>query len=389
MIKNIFLIAVLMPFSFAQAVVIKVNAEYAQSLTNPGENEFRITDPCKPLPLSVFCNDNLSRVISIDSDIDRPLAKEGAWWERIFYHSFPSEKTVQLLNGNGLSVTMKFAMTHTGYSIDNPFFVVRNETAIADVNSKCKLVDYIVSVEGDRTDTFFYAIDSSAQKAGGVCFSRDFPEWSRFPAPRVGKIRKFYIGYKLMPVNIGTISNGTYKGKLSLSVGSTKDIDFTNATYRSPTVVDLEFSLVVRNHLKVVFPPTGSKVILQPDGGWRHGDKTPSLSGVMPVQITSSIPYWIKLECQYLSTVDDSCQIKSDKNASLVSMSIYKKSAKGNVLLSPTVKKNFEKNEPISNGLFSFKINKDKVKNMMNYPGSTYKGNVTIIMDAIIEPVYN
>ncbi|HGY1052422.1 TPA: hypothetical protein ACNUVO_003172, partial [Aeromonas salmonicida subsp. pectinolytica] len=69
--------------------------------------------------------------------------------------------------------------------------------------------------------------------------------------------------------------------------------------------------------------------------------------------------------------------------------SIYKKSAKGNVLLSPTVKKNFEKNEPISNGLFSFKINKDKVKNMMNYPGSTYKGNVTIIMDAIIEPVYN
>lgn len=146
MIKIIFLIAALMPFSFAQAVVIKVNAEYAQSLTNPGENEFRITDPCKPLPLSVFCNDNLSRVIAIDSDIDRPLVKEGSWWERIFYHSFPSEKTVQLLNENGLPVTMKFAMTHTGYSIDNPFFVVRNETAIADVNSKCKLVDYIVSV---------------------------------------------------------------------------------------------------------------------------------------------------------------------------------------------------------------------------------------------------
>ncbi|MFS1162439.1 hypothetical protein [Aeromonas salmonicida] len=389
MIKFICLIAVLIPFSFAQAVVIKVNAEYAQSLTNPGENEFRITDPCKPLPLSVFCNDNLSRVISINSDIDRPLVKGGAWWERLFYHSFPGEKTVQLFNENGLSVTMKFAMTHTGYSIDNPFFVVRDETAIADINSKCKLVDYILSFEGDKTDTLFYAIDSSAQKAGGVCFSRDFPEWSRFPAPHVGKVRKFYIGYKLIPVNISAISNGTYKGKLSLSVGSTRDIDFSKSTYRSPTVVELDFSLVVRNHLKVVFPPAGNKVFLQPDGGWRHGDKTPSLSGVMPVQITSSIPYWIKLECQYLSTVDDSCQIKSDKNASLVSMSIYKKSAKGNVLLSPTVKKNFEKNEPLSNGLFSFKINKDKVKNMMNYPGSTYKGNVTIIMDAIIEPVYN
>ncbi|WP_346204842.1 hypothetical protein [Aeromonas salmonicida] len=389
MIKFICLIAVLMPFSFAQAVVIKVNAEYAQSLKNPGENEFRITDPCKPLPLSVFCNDNLSRVIAIDSDIDRPLVKGGTWWERLFYHSFPGEKTVQLFNENGLSVTMKFAMTHTGYSIDNPFFVV-NDAATADVNySRCKLVDYILSTEGNKTDTLFYAIDASNQKTGGVCFSRDFSQWSQYPSPHVGKIRKFYIGYKLMPVNIGAISNGTYKGKLSLSVGSTRDLDFSNSTYRSPTVVDLEFSLVVRNHLKVVFPPTGSKVILQPDGGWRHGDKTPSLSGVMPVQITSSIPYWIKLECQYLSTVDDSCQIKSDKNASLVSMSIYKKSAKGNVLLSPTVKKNFEKNEPISNGLFSFKINKDKVKNMMNYPGSTYKGNVTIIMDALIEPVYN
>ncbi|MDM5137260.1 hypothetical protein [Aeromonas salmonicida] len=388
MIKIICLIAVLMPFSFAQAVVIKVNAEYAQSLKNPGENEFRITDPCKPLPLSVFCNDNLSRVISIDSDIDRPLAKGGTWWERLFYHSFPGEKTVQLFNENGLSVTMKFAMTHTGYSIDNPFFVV-SDAATADVNSKCKLVDYVLSVEGDKTDTLFYAIDASNQKTGGVCYSRDFSYWSQYPSPHVGKIRKFYIGYKLMPVNVGAISNGTYKGKLSLSVGSTRDIDFTNATYRYPTVVDLEFSLVVRNHLKVVFPPAGNKVVLQPDGGWHHGNKTPSLSGVMPVQITSSIPYWIKLECQYLSTVDDSCQIKNNKNSSLVSMSIYKKSTKGHVLLSPTLKKNFEKNEPLSNGMFLFKVNKDKVKDMINYPGSTYKGAVTIIMDAMIEPVYN
>ncbi|MDM5130568.1 hypothetical protein OB962_06065 [Aeromonas piscicola] len=389
MIKIIFLITMLIPFSFAQAVVIKVNAEYAQSLKNPSENEFRITDPCKPLPLSVFCNDNLSRVISIDSDIDRPLVKGGTWWERLFYHSFPGEKLIQLFNENGSPASMKFSMTHTGYSIDNPFFQVTNESLQADSNAKCKLVDNMLSVTGDRTDTIFYAIDLSAQKTGGVCYSGDFSLWSGHPTPRVGKIRRFYLGYKITPVNIGTISNGTYKGKLSLSVGSTRDIDFTNSTYRSPTVVDLEFSLVVRNQLKVVFPPTGSKVILQPDGVWRHGDKTPSLSGVMPVQITSSIPYWIKLECQYLSTIDDSCQIKSDKNASLVSMSIYKKSAKGNVLLSPTLKKIFEKNEPISNGLFSFKINKDKVKDMMNYPGSTYKGNVTIIMDAMIEPVYN
>lgn len=389
MIKIICLIAVLMPFSFAQAVVIKVNAEYAQSLKNPGENEFRITDPCKPLPLSVFCNDNLSRVISIDSDIDRPLVRWGTWWERLFYHSFPGEKTVQLFNENGSPASMKFSMTHTGYSVDNPFFHVTNESLQADANAKCKLVDYMLSLEGNRTDTVFYAIDLSAQKTGGVCYSGDFSEWSAQPAPRVGKIRRFYLGYKLTPVNIGAISNGIYKGKLNLSVGSTRDIDFTNSTYRSPTVVELEFSLVVRNHLKVVFPPAGNKVVLQPDGGWRHGDKTPSLSGVMPVQITSSIPYWIKLECQYLSTVDDSCQIKSDKNASLVSMSIYKKSAKGNVLLSPTLKKIFEKNESISNGLFFFKIDKDRVKNMMNYPGSTYKGNVTIIMDAMIEPVYN
>ncbi|MGL6466069.1 hypothetical protein [Aeromonas hydrophila] len=389
MTKFICLIAVLMPFSFAQAVVIKVNAEYAQSLKNPGENEFRITDPCKPLPLSVFCNDNLSRVISIDSDIDRPLKKGGDLWERLFYHNFPSEKTVQLVNGNGSSVSMKFSITHTGYSVDNPFFPVPKETAEAGGGARCKLVDYVLGLSGSKTDTLFYAIDLSAQKAGGLCYSSDFMSWSQYPKPHIGKIRKFYLGYKLTPVNIGAISNGTYKGKLSLSVGSRRDIDFTNSTYRSPTVVDLEFSLVVRNHLKVVFPPTGSKIILQPDGGWRHGDKMPSLSGTMPVQITSSIPYWIKLECQYLSAVDDSCQIKNDKNASLVSMAIYKKSTKGNVLLSPTLKKIFEKNEPLSNGMFLFKVNKDSVKGMIKYPGSTYKGAVTIIMDAMIEPVYN
>lgn len=378
-----------MPFSFARAVVIKVNAEYSQSLTNPGENEFRITDPCKPLPLSVFCNDNLSRVISVDSDIVRPLVKGGTWWERLFYHRFPAEKTVQLFNENGSPASMKFSMTHTGYSIDNPFFIVRNETVQAGENAKCKLVDYIVEFDGNHTDTLFYAIDLSAQKTGGTCYSGDFLFWASAPSPHIGKIRKFYLGYKLTPVNIGAISNGIYKGKLSLSVGSNRDIDFTNSTYRSPTVVDLEFSLVVRNHLKVIFPPSGNKVILQPDGGWRHGEKTPSLSGVMPVQITSSIPYWIKLDCQYLSVADDSCQIKSDRNVNLASMSIYKKTIKGNVLLSPTLKQTFGKNEPFSNGLFLFKINKDNVKDMMNYPGSTYKGTVTIVMDALIEPVYN
>jgi hypothetical protein len=389
MINFIFLMALLMPFSFAQAEDIKVNAEYAQSLNNPGENEFRITDPCeKTLALSVFCNDDLARVITVDSGISRYLAKGERTYNHLFYHRFHGEKTVQLFNENGSPALMKYSLTHTGYTIQNNYFKMAKEDMEAGPGSKCKLVDYVLSKPGDYTgdyiDTLFYAIDLSAQKNGGECFNRDFSLFSS--VPRYETVKRFFIGYKLTPVNIGAVSNGVYKGKLRLSVGGYGDIDFSPHQINYPLYVALEFTLVVRNQLKVVFPPSGNKVFLQPDGGRLHGEKISSLSGVVPVEITSSIPYWIKLECQYLSVVDDSCQIKNDRNTSLASMSIYKKSTKGNILLSPTIKRTFGKNEPISNG-FLFKVNKDKVKDMINNPG-TYKGNVTIIMDAMIEPVY-
>lgn len=52
--KILLAIILWMPFMAAHAVVVKINAEYSQSISKPGENEFRITDPCTSLPLPFF-----------------------------------------------------------------------------------------------------------------------------------------------------------------------------------------------------------------------------------------------------------------------------------------------------------------------------------------------
>ncbi|WP_139729254.1 hypothetical protein [Aeromonas sobria] len=79
-------------------------------------------------------------------------------------------------------------------------------------------------------------------------------------------MRRFYIGYRLVPPDPLKMQNGTYKGSLTLTVGANQDLDFGNGNYSDSTLT-VNFSLKVQHQIKVEFPPGGDKVVLLPP--WR------------------------------------------------------------------------------------------------------------------------
>lgn len=367
---------------YSHAVPVYINAEYSQHDGGLGYSEFRITDPCVALPISFSCDNNLSRIIALDVNIPKVLAISGREWERLFYHHFPGERIISLSDGKGHSINMKLSFTYTGYSVDNPFFVVGNSMQ-ADGRSNCKLVDYHLLTTGSSTDTILYAIDPSSQKTGGLCFSLPFSSDRGRP---VTHIRRVFFGYKLNPVGVDVLPNGVYEGNLTLHIGSNKDLDYTDMPNQQPTSVNFILRLVVRNQIKVLFPSGSTRLKLNPDGnGWYHS-MTPALSGSIPMQVFSTVPISMKLMCQYLSK--ENCLLKNVSNGKTMTLYVYRRNKGRETLISPVSKTVFTMEQPSFSDLLFFKVDKQSVADVLDFPG-TYRGDVTIVIDAVINPVIN
>lgn len=379
MIKTlIFIFIFMMPFTMAYSVVLKVNAEYSQSRDNPGKNEFRITDPCIKLPLSYFCDDNVSRVVAVDADIDKPIFRGSNAWDRFFFHSFPREKSVTLTSPTGSKVNMKFSFTHTGYTLKNVGVDI-GDAYQAHPNSNCSLVDRDTA---SSTKTVFYSIAANAQKNGGSCYTKIYPN----PIKRINAIiSKYYFGYKLSADNIDTIPNGRYQGRVTLTVGSSnKDLDLGNSAYRAPSIIEMDISLVVRNQMKVEFPHGSNTVVLTPPKGWWNSTLPTVLNSRLPVRISSDTPFWIGLMCQYTHVGGGQCEIRDRSGSHRVPIVISRNNAYGKFILSPSVKVPFKNSKESANDFFLFEIEQSKVDEMRKRPGATYKGIVTLIVDATI-----
>lgn len=83
----------------------------------------------------------------------------------------------------------------------------------------------------------------------------------------------------------------------------------------------------------------------------------------------------------------DGCQIKSDKNDHKVPVKVYGTGIRNKEWPLYAGKKDLYAYHKIladSNRPFRFVVEKKSVQEMMKYPGSTYKGDITIIIDVAI-----
>ncbi|MGU5890715.1 hypothetical protein [Aeromonas hydrophila] len=199
-------------------------------------------------------------------------------------------------------------------------------------------------------------------------------------------------GFRLEAPDPLKMPNGVYKGNLKIRIGNGQDIDLGKATYSGGTEHSLEFTLTVRHQLKVDFPPGGDKVVLLPPGGWsdwvyRGKNRVPpSLRADLHYRMWFSSKIKIILNCEYPN--GDECFIKNTNDGHLVPIHVYWQDT---TLITTTtagflfVPSSDGRPAVNANRFFSFKItDTQKLKEMMQRSGGTYKGKVTIIFDATI-----
>lgn len=113
--------------------------------------------------------------------------------------------------------------------------------------------------------------------------------------------RDMGFSYQLVTPNPLKMSSGTYRGVLNYSIGPGRDFDMGDVMVPDDDLISIDFTLYVQHTMKVEIPPGGSKVILEPQGGWQtwlgHGRKPVRLYRDQTFNISASSRFTMKLEC--------------------------------------------------------------------------------------------
>lgn len=194
------------------------------------------------------------------------------------------------------------------------------------------------------------------------------------------EMSEFYLGFRLKSPNPLKMKNGDYTGTLDLLISPEGDIDLGNGSYSASHT--LNFKLSVKHQIKVDFPLSGKKVILQPNKGW--GNQLTELSNEITYSLWASSNVNVSLRCQY--KFNDACGIKNKKGHT-VGLDVFNlENGHNRTLLTEKTPQVIKVMNPVmgNESKILFRVSNKSVTSMLNYPGSTYSGNVTIVYDASI-----
>ncbi|MDR0208710.1 MAG: hypothetical protein LBJ33_06035 [Pseudomonas putida] len=197
-----------------------------------------------------------------------------------------------------------------------------------------------------------------------------------------------------LPV-LSQMKPGRYLGRVSYSVGSAGDIDLGNSVTIDDTVLDVWVELTITRDIQVEFPPGTDRAVLEPPGGWRTwiGGKPPrQLLRDIPFRISIEGPFSVYLNCEYAVTADR-CGLRNehgDQVAVATRLTLSNVNSGGSGAIKVTLpatehdKRQFDPMQVLRNqpGKLHFSVEGDEVKRMIDNPGSTYQGQITVIFDA-------
>jgi hypothetical protein len=375
-----------------QAASVYVTAEYKPATYEVDGAKFINTTPCHSESWSGFWCSGTSTVdqsqpLFISIAIDRVVKNNNNLVDAVTYLGFVGARDVSLVNqGSNKSYALKFIPTKIGASMSPN---LAKEALVGDS-------DWLEYIDGDcqfslhswaspSVVSYLYDIKPTNQLAGGKCYHNNFKTTFSSKSTALSKI---YLGYKLHAPDPLKMENGVYKGSLVLSIGRNKDLDFGNGTY-SDNQLTINFTMTVRHQIKMEFPPGGDKVVLQPPGGWHDwiyrgkSHQPPHLIAESPYRLWSSLSYNVWLNCQYPD--GEYCMLSNTRTGHKARFDvIYQNGVKKEFVLRTITKQLFTGVSKNVERTLIFKVDKPALTEMMKYPGSTYKGNVTIIYDAAI-----
>lgn len=384
-----------------KGAIFDITAEYKPESYNKLGGRFVNTTKCileEDSSYFPYCDKDKpleeSTVIRLPVEITRkPNHKDGKT-NYFGYFRVSGPKTVTLTNGIN-SFQLTFIPTHIGAKAIDMSIPISNDWRIFD------------AVEGDchhsftsliwrnpvhiKRVMFMHSIYPSAQQRGSECYVN----WP--PGEGLGyRYEWINYGFKLNAPSPLTIPNGVYTGSLKISIGRyVDDIDLGDGIYWNGRYHELKFILTVRHQLRVDFPMNegGDKVELFPVGGWQessHGQvKGNILQQDLPFRIWFSSPFTVSLRCQYPWGSSDECALKDGKGRTVPLKTYYvdHRNVITNLTTRPYQVVPLRQGQPVINAASTirFQIAAGTVTEMMKYPGSTFKGEVTLIFDAAID----
>ncbi|PRA29402.1 hypothetical protein CQZ99_09205 [Pseudomonas poae] len=234
---------------------------------------------------------------------------------------------------------------------------------------------------------FFWLVPEGA----GVC--------SRQPGQNITHfwLSTFEFAYALKTPNPLTMSPGQYTGSLTYSMGPGMDFDFGDVVIPADNQLTLNFTLNVEHILKVNLPPGGNRVELLPEGGWQawlnRGRRPSRLLRDQTFTIAASGRFKMNLECGLV--IGNTCGLRNgegdqvplqvavtlpfglnDQYDQVVSKRPLRLDGSGTELIQA---KHYVNQRP---GTLHFEVDKDDMGGMLEKPGSTYSGMVTVVWDS-------
>jgi hypothetical protein len=213
---------------------------------------------------------------------------------------------------------------------------------------------------------------------------------------------EFDFTYKLTTPAPLAMRSGVYTGMTTFRIGGTgegADFDLGNGVALDDNIVNVHFRLDVQHAFQLDLPPGSDRAVLAPKGGWTqwsdHGIVPKSLERELPFSLSSSGQFSVSLQCQH-PLPDGRCAIRNVTEAAddapldiRLTLPGFRDAASGadavglplTTTMAPPVltADTFIVRRPSQ---LHFAVNGDAVKDMLDHPGSHYRGDVTVIFDA-------
>ncbi|MGY1880348.1 hypothetical protein [Pseudomonas reactans] len=207
----------------------------------------------------------------------------------------------------------------------------------------------------------------------------------------------FEYSYELKTLNPLKMDAGQYVGTTTYTIGPGADFDFGDIMIPTDDTLTFNFTLDVDHHLKVEVPPGGNRILLEPQGGWQawlqNGRKPSRLFRDQAINLWTSSAFKMTLECP--EPLGNTCSVRnaagvqvpldiavtlpngmSDAAGRPVNRLPLRLDGSGTELFQPT---HYIDRKPST---LHFEIKADAVEQMLDHPGSTFSGTVTVVWDS-------
>lgn len=211
-------------------------------------------------------------------------------------------------------------------------------------------------------------------------------------------IDEISLGYELDTPDPLAMLDGEYMGAVSYTVGPGAQIDLGDGQHLH-TELEINFELTVAHDFRVRFASETPTVTLAPEGGWSqwvdHGTAPRRLHQELPFHLTSSMDFSMKLRCEY-PTGDDRCGIRNAVADTVVPVDVDV-TIPGMRNMHDGRPAQFTPLTPIDanaprftsplyiqdrRSTLRFVAGREAVTEMVNSPGSQWRGDITVVFDA-------